>query len=231
MFMDLIIEDCFKTKISIVSVAGWYRWASPWQHSASFGAYIWSFKMGPKWPLGLFSGIIKTWVARCVVAWLNTHTGAVGRPAGSLPTWNGVLMRLTRVSKMWTLSCRCSRIKERKVCSSAGSDTVLRKRSRYAVVVITSSRVNFTEEQVISQKCRLRDSREESIECVYRLNHGNSMFFFWVYKTANHLLWYWFAKIKANRTLTVLIRLGHFLNNLFWSVSHHFPPLSLFCHR
>lgn len=36
-------------------------------------------------------------------------------------------------------------MKERKVCSRAGSDTLLRKRSRYAVVVITSSRVSFTE--------------------------------------------------------------------------------------
>ncbi|KAF3852481.1 hypothetical protein F7725_005836 [Dissostichus mawsoni] len=57
----------------------------------------------------------------------------------------GVLMRLTRVSRMWTLSCRWRRMKERKVCSRAGSDTALRKRSRYAVVVITSSRVSFTE--------------------------------------------------------------------------------------
>lgn len=36
-------------------------------------------------------------------------------------------------------------MKERKVCSRAGSVTLLRKRSRYAVVVITSSRVSFTE--------------------------------------------------------------------------------------
>lgn len=36
-------------------------------------------------------------------------------------------------------------MKERKVCSRAGSVTLLRKRSRYAVVVITSSRVSFIE--------------------------------------------------------------------------------------
>lgn len=34
-------------------------------------------------------------------------------------------------------------MKERKVCSRAGSVTLLRKRSRYAVVVITSSSVSF----------------------------------------------------------------------------------------
>lgn len=60
-------------------------------------------------------------------------------------TWKGVLIRLTSVSKIWTLSCWCRRMKERKVCSSAGSVTLLRKRSRYAVVVITSSRVSFIE--------------------------------------------------------------------------------------
>lgn len=36
-------------------------------------------------------------------------------------------------------------MKERKVCSRAGSVTLLRKRSRYAVVVITSSSVSFTD--------------------------------------------------------------------------------------
>ena len=42
-------------------------------------------------------------------------------------------------------------MKERKVCSRAGSDAVLRKRSRYAVVVITSSRVSCTETGVSSE--------------------------------------------------------------------------------
>lgn len=36
-------------------------------------------------------------------------------------------------------------MKERKVCSRDGSVTLLRKRSRYAVVVITSSNVSFTD--------------------------------------------------------------------------------------
>lgn len=63
----------------------------------------------------------------------------------SVPTWKGVLIRLTSVSKMCTLSCWWRRMKERKVWSRAGSVTLLRKRSRYAVVVITSSRVSFTE--------------------------------------------------------------------------------------
>lgn len=60
-------------------------------------------------------------------------------------TWKGVLIRLTSVSKMCTLSCWWRRMKERKVCSKAGSVTLLRKRSRYAVVVITSSSVSFRE--------------------------------------------------------------------------------------
>lgn len=38
-------------------------------------------------------------------------------------------------------------MKERKVCSRAGSVTLLRKRSRYAVVVITSSNVSFTDKR------------------------------------------------------------------------------------
>lgn len=45
---------------------------------------------------------------------------------------------------MCTLSWRWRRMKLRKVCSSAGSVTDLRNRSRYAVVVITSSRVSYT---------------------------------------------------------------------------------------
>lgn len=64
--------------------------------------------------------------------------------SGFVSTWKGVLIRLTSVSKMWTLSCWWRRMKERNVWSRAGSVMLFRKRSRYAVVVITSSRVSFT---------------------------------------------------------------------------------------
>lgn len=77
-------------------------------------------------------------VCVCVFKRIHVHWG-------SSYTWKGVLIRLTSVSKMWTLSCWWRRMKERKVCSSAGSVTLLRKRSRYAVVVITSSRVSLIE--------------------------------------------------------------------------------------
>ena len=60
-------------------------------------------------------------------------------------TWKGVLTLLTSVSRMCTLSCVCSRMKDRKVWRRAGSGMERRKRSRYAVVVITSSRVSCTE--------------------------------------------------------------------------------------
>ena len=49
---------------------------------------------------------------------------------GALLTRNGVLIRLVSVSKMWTFSCRCNRIKRRKISSSAGSEMLRRKRSR-----------------------------------------------------------------------------------------------------
>lgn len=73
------------------------------------------------------------------------HLRAAENARGMMCTWKGVLIRLTSVSKMWTPSCWWSRMKERRVCSSAGSVTLLRNRSRYAVVVITSSRVSCTQ--------------------------------------------------------------------------------------
>lgn len=63
---------------------------------------------------------------------------------GVCVTWKGVLILLTSVSSTCTLSCVCSRMKDRKVCRRAGSETDRRKRSRYAVVVITSSTVSYT---------------------------------------------------------------------------------------
>ena len=68
-------------------------------------------------------------------------------PSGALLTRNGVLIRLVRVSRMWTFSCWCKRIKRRKISSSAGSEILRRKRSRYAVVVITSSTVTWDQRQ------------------------------------------------------------------------------------
>lgn len=70
-------------------------------------------------------------------------------------TWKGVLMRLTRVSRMWTPSCWWRRMKERRVCSRAGSETLLRKRSRYAVVAITSSSVSCRVTEMRSQKIQM----------------------------------------------------------------------------
>lgn len=64
-----------------------------------------------------------------------------------LLTRNGVLIRLVRVSKMWTFSCWCNRIKRRKISSNAGSEMLRRKRSRYAVVVMTSSTVTWDQRQ------------------------------------------------------------------------------------
>lgn len=81
-------------------------------------------------------------------------------------TWKGVLIRLTSVSKMWTPSCWWRRMKERRVCSRAGSVTLLRKRSRYAVVVSTSSSVSFIEEggQRVGQTTeQLQTSRQRRI--------------------------------------------------------------------
>ena len=62
-------------------------------------------------------------------------------------TWKGVLTLDTSVSRSWTLSCVCSSMKERKVWRRAGSDTERRKRSRYAVVVITSSSVHYSQSE------------------------------------------------------------------------------------
>lgn len=56
-------------------------------------------------------------------------------------TRKGVLILLVSVSRMWTFSCWCSRMKRRKICRRAGSEMLRRKRSRYAVVVMTSSTV------------------------------------------------------------------------------------------
>lgn len=72
-------------------------------------------------------------------------------------TWKGVLTLLTSVSRMCTLSCVCSRMKDRKGCRRAGSGMERRKRSRYAVVVITSSTVNYTQASmnVITLKTKL----------------------------------------------------------------------------
>ena len=62
-------------------------------------------------------------------------------------TRKGVLIRLVRVSRMWTFSCWCSRMKRRKISSSAGSEMLRRKRSKYAVVVMTSSTVTCGQRQ------------------------------------------------------------------------------------
>lgn len=67
--------------------------------------------------------------------------------SGALLTRNGVLIRLVRVSRICTFSCWCNRIKRRKISSSAGSEMLRRKRSRYAVVVMTSSTVTWDERQ------------------------------------------------------------------------------------
>lgn len=50
--------------------------------------------------------------------------------AAQCVTWKGVLTRLTSVSRMCTLSCVCSRMKDRKVWRRAGSGTERRNRSR-----------------------------------------------------------------------------------------------------
>lgn len=63
----------------------------------------------------------------------------------ALLTRKGVLIRLVRVSRMWTFSCWCSRMKRRKISRSAGSEMLRRKRSRYAVVVMTSSTVTWSQ--------------------------------------------------------------------------------------
>lgn len=67
--------------------------------------------------------------------------------SGALLTRNGVLIRLVRVSRMWTFSCWCKRIKRRKISRRAGSEILRRKRSRYAVVVMTSSTVTCDQRQ------------------------------------------------------------------------------------
>lgn len=62
-------------------------------------------------------------------------------------TRNGVLILLVSVSRIWTFSCRCSKIKRRKILRRAGSETLRKKRSRYAVVVITSSTVTCKQKE------------------------------------------------------------------------------------
>ena len=85
-----------------------------------------------------------------------------------------MLTRLTSVSRMCTLSCVCSRMKDRKVCRRAGSGMERRNRSRYAVVVITSSTVSYTHTHTHTQN-QCKRCVQTAAKCLQASKEANNL--------------------------------------------------------